>query len=277
MNRKGTIMRKWLGKKIAEILVISVVVIVSLAILCLGIKASNEIWSCNSDKVIQIAVPKLSFEDSIEKTIGSVVHIVNVTGGWQGSGVAIRPDLIVTARHVVEGGDSFIITDNNDVQYRATRAISSKKYDVGFIKLDKPVLVPAEFENIKDCRLGQQVYVIGSPYGKINFNSVTLGIISGLNRDWDMSNPWTGEKYGWEVAFTTDSAGHPGNSGCPVFTMDGKVRGILVGGFSPVLKCCMPCDLFLSEIEQIDLMFTLDKYEKEVVPEPDYTAEAWGY
>ena len=216
-----------------------------------------------------------NFIDTIQDTIGSVVHISNNTGGWQGSGVAIRPDLIVTARHVVKDGDSFTITDNKGIEYRATRAISSKKYDVGFIKLDDPNLIPAKFTSIKDCQLGQQIYVIGSPYGKINFNSVTLGIISGINRNWDMTNPYTGEKYGWEVAFTTDSAGHPGNSGCPVFSMDGKVRGILVGGFSPVLICVMPSDLFLSDIDQIDLMFTLDEYEKEEAPEQDWAAEAW--
>lgn len=208
-------------------------------------------------------ISQVKLEDCIENTISGVVHITNNTGRWQGSGVAIKPDLIVTARHVVETGEDFTITDNKGNVYQATQALSSKDYDVGFIKLNAPVLTPVEFGSIKDCRLGQQVYVIGSPFGKINFNSVTLGIISGLDRDWDFTNYYTGEKYGWKVAFTTDSAGHPGNSGCPVFTMDGKVRGILVGGFSPVLICVMPSDLFLSDVEEIERMFTQNKYEFE--------------
>jgi len=215
-----------------------------------------------------------NFADTIDKTIGSVVHIFNNTGGWQGSGVAIRPDLIVTARHVVEDGVDFTITDNNGVEFRATRAISSKKYDVGLIKLDKPVLTPAEFGSIENCRLGQQVYVVGSPYGKINFNAMSLGIVSGVNRNYDPLNSWEGD-YGWSVAFTTDSAGHPGNSGCPVFTMDGRVRGILVGGFSPSLIIVMPVDLFLSEVDEIDRMFLMDKWEREVAI--DEAAEAWNY
>ena len=226
-------------------------------------------------RVLNESNEPLSFEDVIQETIDSVVHISNNTGGWQGSGVAILPDLIVTARHVVEGGEDFTITDNNGVRYFATRAISSKYYDIGFIKLANPVLTPAEFDSIKDCRLGQRVYVIGSPFGKMNFNAVSLGIISGLDRNWEMTDPYTGEEYGWKVAWTTDSAGHPGNSGCPVFTMDGKVRGILVGGFSPVLIGVMPCDLFLSDLDAIDLMFTLDEYEKEIAP--DWAAEAWEY
>jgi len=216
-----------------------------------------------------------NFTDTVAKTIGSVVHIYNNTGGWQGSGVAIAPDLIVTARHVVEDGVDFTITDNNGVEVKATRAASSKKYDVGFIKLDDPNLIPAEFGSIENCKLGQQVYAVGSPYGKINFNSVSLGIISGLDRNWDELNSYTGEKYGWEIAFTTDSAGHPGSSGCPIFTMDGKVRGILVGGFSPVLISVMPCDLFLSNIKEINQMFLMDEYQKEEAV--DYAEEAWGY
>ena len=206
---------------------------------------------------------KQSFTSTVQQTIGSVVHITNETQGWQGSGVAIKPDLIVTARHVVEDGDCFTITDNDGNKYQVEKAISNKKHDVGFIKLNEPNLVPVEFGSVKKCKLGQQIYAIGSPFGKENFNAVTSGIISGLNRDWDAIDYYTGEPYGWQIAFTTDSAGHPGNSGCPVFTMDGKVIGILVGGYSPVLIGCIPVDVFFSDIEQIDLMFALDDYEFE--------------
>jgi len=110
--------------------------------------------------------------------------------------------------------------------------------------------------------LGQSIFIIGSPFGKINFNNVTLGIISGLDRDWDGLSQ-NGEPYGWKVTFTSDSGAHPGNSGGPVFSMDGVVRGLLVGGFSPVLNCSMPCDLFLGDIENIKMMFAFDKYKVE--------------
>ena len=110
-----------------------------------------------------------------------------------------------------------------------------------------------------------------APYGKINFNSVTLGIISGLDVDWSP----LGEYYGWNVAFTTDSAGHPGNSWGPVFSMEGKVIGILVGGFSPVLISVIPCDLFMYDIDEINRMFLQDEYQREGVL--DVAAEAWNY
>lgn len=222
-------------------------------------------------------VPPPIFTDIVQMSLKGAVHLQ--CPGWQGSGFVICPNMIVTARHCVEGVEDFLITTHNGHQLRATRSISSKDYDVGFIRIDNltcvanergtsahsVVLQPLEMGNIESCVLGQSIYIIGSPYGKLNFNSLTTGIISGINRNWDMTDSWTGEKYGWEVAFTTDSAGHPGNSGCPLFTMDGKVRGILVGGFSPVLNCVMPCDLFLDDLPAIRLMFAQDKYQREVI------------
>ncbi len=199
------------------------------------------------------------FPNRVQEVLPSVVHIM--CDRWQGSGVAVTEDIVVTARHVVDGVN-YTITLNDGTQVKGIQAISHKDYDVGFIKVEKPVLKPAKFGSIKDCVLGQPVFIIGSPYGKINFNNVTLGIISGFDRDWDdLSN--YGEPYGWKVAFTSDSAAHPGNSGGPVFSMDGIVRGLLVGGFSPVLNCSMPSDLFLGDIESIKQMFTFNKYKVE--------------
>jgi len=242
-------------------------------------------------KVIKPKSKPVALVDVIQRVKPGVVHIE--CPQWQCSGFVVGPNLIATVRHGVEGVEDFIITTDDGHKLHATRAVSSKEHDTAFIYVDDLTCVRQKFEkgscedeshkvklhvlklgSIAECQLGQKVFTVGSPYGKINFNSVTLGIISGLDRDWDMTDPWTGEKYGWEVAFTTSSPGHPGNSGCPVFTMDGKVRGILVGGFSPVLISVMPSDLFLSDIDKIELMFKLDEYQKEV--QADVVAEAWG-
>jgi len=215
-----------------------------------------------------------NFPDMVEQSAKGVVHIQ--CPSWQGSGFVISEHLIATARHVVEGVEDFELTFNCGEKVYATKAISSKEYDIGFIWVDSPNLPPAlELASIKDRRLGEQVYILGSPYGKINFNAVSLGIISGLNRDWDEVNPYTGERYGWEIAFTSDSAAHPGNSGCPVFSMDGKVRGVLVGGYSPVLNCSMPCDLFMEDVDRIELMFQLDEYQFEKVPVLTYVDDPY--
>ncbi len=216
--------------------------------------------------------PDPNFTDQVQVSLEGVVHLQTAEG--QSSGFVVGPHLIVTARHCIEDVSEWTITTHTGHQVRATRAISDKEHDVGFIWVDdleciaeergserhSVSLTPLNIGPIEDCVLGQSIYVIGSPFGKMNFNSLTTGIISGVNRNWDL-----GDDYGWEVAFTVDSGGHPGNSGCPVFTIDGIVRGILVGGFSPVLVSVVPCDLFLAHLDLIRLMFLMDRYEREEV------------
>jgi len=228
-------------------------------------------------------VEKVKLPDVIKRVKHGVVHIM--CPQWQGSGFVAGPNLIMTARHCVEGVEDFDITTDDGHKLHATRAISSRDHDIAFIRVDDLTcvanergtkahnveLTPLELGSIKDCKLGESIFVVGSPYGQINFNAVSLGIISGLDRSWEK----LGDSYGWSIAFTTDSAGHPGNSGCPVFSMDGKVRGILVGGFSPVLISVMPCDLFLDDLDEIELMFKQDEYQREEVR--DIAEEAWGY
>ena len=212
--------------------------------------------------VVSTPAVTTNFPNKIQEVLPNTVHIM--CDRWQGSGVAITKDIVVTARHVIDG-TNYVITLNDGTVVKGIAAISHKDYDIGFIKVDKLILKPAKFGSIKNCVLGQSVFIIGSPFGKINFNNVTLGVISGLDRDWDSLSRY-GEPYGWKIAFTSDSGAHPGNSGGPVFSMDGIVRGLLVGGFSPVLNCSMPSDLFLNDIENIKLMFAMDKYfmaEKE--------------
>lgn len=233
-------------------------------------------------KLVEPTVQPITLVDIVQQVKPGVVHIM--CPGWQGSGFVVAPNLIVTARHCVDGVEDFLITTDDGHVLRATRAISSKNYDIAFIYIDSLICIAEErgtlehkvklnlleLGSIKECQLGQQIFVVGSPYGKLNFNAVSLGIISGVERNWDE----VGQDYGWSVAFTVDSAGHPGNSGCPVFSMDGKVRGILVGGFSPVMISVMPCDLFIEDINNIELMFNQDSYKKEV--KKDLAAEAMG-
>jgi S1-C subfamily serine protease len=202
-----------------------------------------------------------TLEDSIERTINNVVHIRNNTGQWQGSGVLIAPDLVLTARHVAETGEDFEIKTNNGKIYRAERAITSKKYDLGFIKLKDNLPCTTIIGDISECRLGQTVYAIGSPFGELNQNSITAGIVSSLARK--LENFGCPLSYGWSCTFQTDAAGHPGNSGCPVYTLDGKVRGILVGGFSNAVIYCIPAILVSNDCQVIQLMFLMDEYQSE--------------
>ena len=256
--------------------ILSVITIAALAVI-LGFNTAPLVIE-KPTPVIEVQVTNLNtVEEMAPKVIPGVVHIM--CPEWQGSGFIIGPRLIATARHVVEGVSDFTITTYDGHKLHATRAISFKKHDVGFIWLDDLKCVSEvdkeiecakvkhevklhvlELGSIKDCRLGQEVFAIGSPFGKINFNFLSSGNISSLNPEWEKD----GEQYGWSVGWTTTVVGHPGNSGCPIFSLDGKVRGILVGGFSPVLIMAMPSDLFLEEMGVIKARFDLDKFQDEV-------------
>jgi S1-C subfamily serine protease len=207
------------------------------------------------------SMPSYELTQLAKDTLPGVVHIR--CPSWQGSGFIIGKHLIATARHVTEGVEDFEITQNDGSVIHSTKAISHEDYDVSIIWVDEELDNILPLASIKDCEIGQEVFVVGSPYGKINFNCLTSGIISGLGRDWSP----LGEHYGWSVTWTTTAVGHPGNSGGPILTYDGKVRGILVGGFSPVLICAMPVDLFMNDIDEIKRMFVQDKYYKEKIPE----------
>lgn len=204
--------------------------------------------------------------DAVAATLGSCVHVVNVTQGWQGSAVAIAPDILVTARHVNEGGREFLITTPDGNEYTATQAISSKRYDIGFIKLDELVLTPAITGGLDALRLGEPVYVIGGSLGKMNWPNVTAGIISCLSRD--LESYGTPKDFGWSVLWQVDAATYGGNSGGPIFTLDGVARGILVGGVGRLecLSYCVPLSTAVPDIAVIRALFIADEYRIEEAP-----------
>jgi len=267
--------------------------------LCL-LASGNELRKVNKDleitreefsKVNQSAKAKSKesnkepiLSEVVEDVIGGVVHID--CPQWEGSGFVIGPHLIMTARHVVEGCEDFTITTNEGHVLKATRAISHKNYDSGLIYIDDLTCVVEaaediscrkgghevelqvlEFGSTKNCKLGQNVFAIGSSLGKQHFPNLTFGIISNLNLKLeDFGCP---KKYGWSVIWMTDAATYGGNSGCPVFTMEGKVVGVLVGGCGDYesISYCIPVDVFANDIDLIELMFIQDKYQIEEVPD----------
>lgn len=208
--------------------------------------------------------------DVIQRVKPGVVHIM--CPEWQGSGFIVSEHLIVTARHVVEGVEDFEITFDCGEKVNAIRAISSKNYDIGFVWVDEPMPKALTLGSIEACRLGETLIAIGSPFGIDNFNSVTQGILSAEQRDFD-SGYTSG--WGWSTLFQTDTNGEGGNSGGPLFNTKGEVIGVLVGGMSNGIIYCVPSDVFAKDLDMVELMFRQDEYQKEEAV--DAAEEAWGY
>jgi serine protease Do len=149
-----------------------------------------------------------------------------------GSGVIIRKDgYIVTNYHVMKGADPrkvdtrnifIIVTLSGKSETKAKYVGSDPETDLAVIKIDGEDLPAAELGDASQLELGELVVAIGTPSGEtFTFaNSVTVGIISGLNRT-DLISKERRTDY-----IQTDAAINPGNSGGALVNCQGQVIGI---------------------------------------------------
>lgn len=193
---------------------------------------------------ICIAPKQTGLPETIDNVIDGVVFIENAKQRCSGSGFAIDDHTIVTARHVVEDGNVFVITMTErqskkiDIQKVYSDVVEmSYKYDIAYIKFSGHPFKPVTLGTFSECKTGDGVFSIGSPFGLDCFNNVTVGVISSVKRN------LTRESIYWSKLFQIDAPCWHGSSGGPIFSMDGKVIGILVGGLSPDFCFAIPVDV----------------------------------
>ncbi len=142
-----------------------------------------------------------------------------------GSGFIIDPSgLIVTNNHVIDGADEITVTLQDNTSLKATLVGKDERVDVALlqVKSDKP-LPAVKFGDSDKERVGDWVLAIGNPFGL--GGSVTAGIVSARGRD-IRQGPY-------DDFIQTDAAINRGNSGGPLFNMDGDVIGINTAIYSP--------------------------------------------
>jgi serine protease Do len=142
-----------------------------------------------------------------------------------GSGFIVDPSgYIVTNNHVVENADTITVILHDDTNLTATVVGRDSKTDIAVLKVktDQP-LVAAGWGDSDKARVGDWVLAIGNPFGL--GGSVTAGILSARQRDIN-SGPY-------DDFLQTDAPINRGNSGGPMFNMDGQVIGINTAIFSP--------------------------------------------
>jgi len=143
--------------------------------------------------------------------------------GVLGSGVVVSKDgLVMTAAHVVQ------VADAVSVHFLDGRLVSAKvvgtatQADVALLKLETVPdnLVVAELGNSDMMSIGDEVFVVGAPYGIDH--TLTVGFLSGRRKPIRICNQLIPIEY-----LQTDAAINVGNSGGPMFSWDGKVIGIV--------------------------------------------------
>jgi serine protease Do len=142
-----------------------------------------------------------------------------------GSGFVIDPaGYIVTNNHVIADADEITVILHDDTNLKAEVVGRDKNTDIALLKVktDKPL--PALTWGDSDAsRVGDWVLAIGNPFGL--GGSVTAGIVSARQRDIN-SGPY-------DDFLQTDASINRGNSGGPMFNMDGQVIGINTAIYSP--------------------------------------------
>ena len=224
-----------------------------------------------------VASDRLGIAHEVHNVVGSVVHIQSIDKGYQGSGVIVSDTgLIMTAHHVVDGCKAFVVTLNNGKEFTCSRAIIDTENDIAFLRIDRgdECLSVAEFGNVSNRRVGDGIFLVGSPYGKDHFNSVTFGIISSLSRSVDHPSV---QVFGWQHLMQVDAASNPGNSGGPLFDLNCKLVGILVGGPSGAegISYCVRLDRMETLIEEVERMFIMDRFRLQGVEDGPNPKETW--
>ena len=164
-----------------------------------------------------------------------------------GSGFILSADgYIITNAHVVDNASRVTVKLSDRQELQADVIGSDKRSDIALLKVKAKNLPAVKIGSSKQLRVGQGVVAIGSPFGFEH--SVTFGIVSALRRSLPSDN--------YVPFIQTDAAVNPGNSGGPLFDLEGNVVGvnsqIYTDGAGFIgLSFAVPIELAMDVIEQL--------------------------
>ncbi len=165
-----------------------------------------------------------------------------------GSGFIIDPaGIVVTNNHVIEGADEISVTLQDGTTLKAKLAGRDTKTDIAVLKVTPEKPLPAlKFGDSDGSRVGDWVLAIGNPFGL--GGTVTAGIVSARGRDIQQGP--------YDNFIQTDAPINRGNSGGPLFNMDGEVIGINTAIYSPSggsigIGFSIPANLAKTVVEQL--------------------------
>ena len=135
-----------------------------------------------------------------------------------GSGFIIdEKGIVITNNHVIQDAEDIVVRVSGDKEYKAKIIGQDPLSDIAVLQIDsKEKFIPVQFGDSDKARIGDWVIAIGNPFGL--GGTVTSGIISARNRSIGLSR--------YEDYIQTDASINSGNSGGPLFDMNGDVVGI---------------------------------------------------
>ena len=192
-----------------------------------------------------------------------------------GSGFIISADgFVVTNRHVIDKADEIIVTLTNGEEYVAEVKGVDERTDLALLKVESAEALPFVIWGDDDkSRVGDWVLAIGNPFGL--GGSASTGIISARNRD-IRSGPY-------DDYIQVDAAINRGNSGGPLFNLQGQVIGINTAIYSPNggsvgIGFSIPANLAKNVIKQLETKGVVERawIGVSIQPLTDDLAEGFG-
>lgn len=175
-----------------------------------------------------------SLSHAIYKIYDAVVMVNNYKNNKitnTGSGFVYKVDdkygYVMTNHHVINDAQKVTLILSDDKEIDAKVLGSDEYLDLAVLRIDKKyVKKVASIGKDSKCKLGDEVFSVGSPLGYEYRGTVTNGIISGLNRLVEVSVSGNGDDWVMEV-IQTNTAVNPGNSGGPLVNINGEVIGVI--------------------------------------------------
>jgi serine protease Do len=172
--------------------------------------------------------------DPFFEGIGFALPVYEDTGATErqdigaGSGfIATKDGYVVTNKHVVSDEEAFytvVLPDGSE--HQGTVAYRDPDRDLALVKIEG-TYVPASLKSSTELKRGQTVIAIGNALGEFP-NTVSVGIVSGLNRSIEATDPSGYQSEVLKGVIQTDAALSPGGSGGPLVALDGSVVGVNV-------------------------------------------------
>ncbi|WP_152656153.1 S1C family serine protease [Oceanobacillus sp. CFH 90083] len=210
-----------------------------------GILSSSEGENAAPSSSSESIIPTLATDDAdvsadISEVSQAVVGVINMQQQnlWEGSqeagtgsGIIYKKEdgkaYVITNNHVVEGAEQVQVALDDEHHVDATVLGTDALTDLAVLEIDgEHVDTVANLGSSEDIQVGETVLAIGNPLGMDFNNSVTRGIISGLNRSVEVDTNGDGIPDWVTEVLQTDAAINPGNSGGALVNADGDVIGI---------------------------------------------------
>ena len=190
-----------------------------------GNSVSGTVSYMDANSVSQVYARNVHSVVLIESTVTSTMYGQTATGVSSGSGFILTEDgYVITNYHVIEGASAVEVVLYDNTRYQAAVIGYDSTNDIALLKVEASGLDAVEIGSSDDLIVGDQVVAIGNPLGELT-STLTVGYVSAKERmvstDGSIIN-----------MLQTDAAINSGNSGGPLFNMNGQVVGITTAKYS---------------------------------------------